>query len=294
MGSVTTIPVDSWTQAPSARDQECAQDALENGRVLLFPSLPFLLSDRERRFLSPDCSDGKSKNISFDPRTGAVNGSALAGEELRQLAAMMARFSGAAHALVTTLFPHYLSGLTLARTSYRPVAIDKRPTSYRKDDRRLHADAFPSQPNHGDRILRVFTNINPEGRPRVWHIGEPFPQFAAKFLGRTRRPIPGGAWLLYRLGITRALRSEYDALMLQLHDRAKGDTEYQAHAPQEEFAFPAGASWVAFTDQVLHAATAGQYALEQTFLVNVGAMRDPARAPLRILEGLTGRSLVAR
>ena len=42
-----------------------------------------------------------------------------------------------------------------------------------------------------------------------------------------------------------------------------------------------------------HAATRGQYQLEQTFLLPVGAMLDEQRSPLRILERLKGRSLMA-
>jgi hypothetical protein len=54
---------------------------------------------------------------------------------------------------------------------------------------------------------------------------------------------------------------------------------------------PAGSTWLAFTDQVSHAATAGQHQLEQTFLVPVEAMLEPDRAPLRILERLKARRL---
>ena len=40
-----------------------------------------------------------------------------------------------------------------------------------------------------------------------------------------------------------------------------------------------------------HAATAGQYQLEQTFLLPVEAMREPERSPLRVLEKLKRRRL---
>jgi hypothetical protein len=41
----------------------------------------------------------------------------------------------------------------------------------------------------------------------------------------------------------------------------------------------------------LHAALSGHCALEQTFHLPVDAMADPAKAPLRVLERLTGRAL---
>jgi hypothetical protein len=80
--------------------------------------------------------------------------------------------------------------------------------------------------------------------------------------------------------------------MLGLHDGAKRDDAYQAAAPQAEIVFPPGASWLVFTDQVLHAALGGRAALEQTFHLDVAAMAVPARAPLRVLERLSGRRLV--
>jgi hypothetical protein len=92
--------------------------------------------------------------------------------------------------------------------------------------------------------------------------------------------------------VTKSRRSAFDSLMLQLHDRMKADADYQVRAPQSRVDFPAGSTWVAFTDQVSHAAMAGQYQLEQTFLVPLGAMLDERQSPLRILERLKGRSLV--
>ena len=79
--------------------------------------------------------------------------------------------------------------------------------------------------------------------------------------------------------------------MLQLHDRMKADLHYQSTAEQTACAFQAGSTWMAFTDQVSHAAMAGQYALEQTFYLPVEYMADPSQAPLRILERLAGGEL---
>jgi hypothetical protein len=81
-------------------------------------------------------------------------------------------------------------------------------------------------------------------------------------------------------------------MMLQLHDRMKADASYQAETPQTAVEFPAGSTWIAFTDCVSHAAMAGQYQLEQTFLLPVEALRDPSRSPLRILEKIKRRPLV--
>ena len=105
-------------------------------------------------------------------------------------------------------------------------------------------------------------------------------------------PLPGVGALLAALRITKRVRTPYDALMLQLHDRMKQDTAFQEGSPQERVDLPAGSSWMTFTDQVSHAAMAGQYQFEQTFLVQVSAMLDETRSPLRLLERATGRRLV--
>ena len=85
---------------------------------------------------------------------------------------MIARFAADAAALVGALFPRYAPYLKRARTSYRPHSRHRPRVSWRKDDSRLHVDAFPSRPNRGERILRVFCNVNPRGEDRVWRVGE--------------------------------------------------------------------------------------------------------------------------
>ena len=144
----------------------------------------------------------------------------------------------------------------------------------------------------GRRILRLFTNVNPSEQPRSWRIGGEFGAAATRFAGAISPPVPGTAFLLRAFGVTKSRRSDYDALMLQLHDRMKSDAEYQASPPQSAFDFPSGSTWLAFTDEVSHAAMRGQYQLEQTFLLPVDAMVDESRSPLRILERLKGRRLV--
>src|SRR5207248_1074348 len=119
-----------------------------------------------------------------------------------------------------------------------------------------------------------------------------FGAVARRFQDRLSMPWPGTGPLLRAVGLTKSLRTDYDAIMLQLHDRMKQDPTYQLEAPQRAIDFPAGTTWMAFTDQVSHAATAGQYQLEQTFYLPVEAMLDEGASPLRILEGLMGQRLV--
>jgi hypothetical protein len=133
--------------------------------------------------------------------------------------------------------------------------------------------------------------VNPDGRPRTWRVGEDVAQVAVHFGESLSLPLPGVNAVLGALRITKATRTPYDALMLQLHDRMKQDQQWQERSPQERVDLPAGSTWLTFTDQVSHAAMAGQYQFEQTFLVPVSAMLNEARSPLRTLERLKGRRL---
>ena len=189
------------------------------------------------------------------------------------------------------LFPRYESSITQARTSFRPVEILGRATSWRKDDTRLHVDSSPSSPVQDKRILRIFCNVNPDGRGRYWRLGESFPSVAARYLPSLSPPAWGSSQFLRLCRITKSRRSAYDHFMLQLHDRMKADSDYQSGANQSTYDFPAGSTWIAFTDQVSHAAMTGQHLFEQTFYLPVASMMDPSRSPLRVLERLTGQTL---
>ena len=274
----------------TARDRSVAQDALESGTIAYLPRLGFEIG-AGARFLSERWSDGQSKNISLRAGATQVRGAAGSAADLAELAVLLEGFAQHSETLVGALLPGYAGQMRRAGTSLRPFEITSRRSTWRKDDTRLHVDSFPSNPTGGVRLLRVFCNVNPHGVSRVWRIGEPFAHFAHRFHGRVRRPRPWLAGALHALGVTKQKRSPYDHLMLQLHDRAKADAAYQREAPQQEFAFPAGATWMVFTDQVLHAAMSGQHAFEQTFLVSPAALADAERSPLRVLERLTGTRL---
>jgi hypothetical protein len=152
-------------------------------------------------------------------------------------------------------------------------------------------DAFPSRPNHGERILRVFANLNPQGQPRIWRVGEPFEDIARRFLPRASRYRPWQARMLQALRVTKSLRSHYDHLMLQLHDGMKADLDYQRHSPQQAVPFAAGSVWVCFSDQASHAVVSGQFMMEQTFHLPPAAQYDPEAHPLAILSHLVGHRL---
>ena len=165
--------------------------------------------------------------------------------------------------------------------------------SWRKDDSRLHVDAFPSRPNHGERILRVFSNVSPSEPIACGASASRSRRWRSTLLPRIRRAAPRRGALLSALHVTKGRRSAYDHLMLGLHDRAKADLAYQRDCAQQVVRFAPGTTWLCFSDQVMHAAVSGQYMLEQTIHLPLAALYEPARSPLAILERLTGRALLA-
>ncbi len=290
---IEPLSIDAWNPVLDVVAQDAATDALESGKVLYLPRLGFEISSAERRFLSTQWSDGKSKNIYLRGRERALRGAVGSEQEQAALSAMIERFGRQAQQLVAALFPYYLPHLQFGNTSFRPFEIEGRPPkSFRKDDTRLHPDAFPSNPTGGARLLRVFTNVNPQGRPRVWRVGEPFADMAARIMPRARRQLPGEAALLQALHVTKKRRSEFDHYMLELHDRTKSDLDYQRDMPQQRVEFPPGSSWIVFSDQVLHAVLSGSMMMEQTWMLPLAGLRHPERAPLRVLESMVGRALV--
>jgi len=285
---VRTYDDRSWGGDGPTRSVE---SVVEAGKVLAFPRLAFVLDESERRFLDPRWADIKAKNVSVRWPSGELRGAVGTADELQALRAMILRFAEQSEALALRLFPHYRGHLRRGNTSFRPTDVAGRVRSWRQDDTRLHVDAFPSNPMRGTRLLRVFSNVNPNGEPRRWRVGEPFEAHAQRYLGAIGRPLPGSAWLMLKAGITKRRRTEYDHVMLQLHDRAKADLGFQRDGPQARVDFAPGTTWVVYSDQVLHAAMGGQHMLEQTFLLDVEHLRRPETSPLRTLERLLHRPL---
>jgi hypothetical protein len=285
---VREFPDTRWDDDGPTRGVEAV---VEDGAVLSFPQLPFVFSEAERRFLDERWGDGRAKNISVRWPGGELRGAAGSAADLDELRAMIVRYAEQSEAFALRLFPHYRGHLRRGNTSFRPADVSGRETSWRKDDTRLHVDAFPSNPMQGTRLLRVFCNVNPDGRPRQWRVGELFAAHARRYLASFTRPLPGAAWLMQTTGITKRRRTEYDHVMLQLHDHAKADLDFQRRSPQADVDFAPGTTWVVYSDQVLHAAMGGQHMMEQTFYLDVEHLQRPETSPLRTLERLLHRPL---
>lgn len=267
------------TQEIEQIDQPKSISLLEEGKVLFFPE--YFFSNIDSSLMSEAILDGSRKNISYDSQRKTlsaykkeVNG---LDHKLRQ---MMQGYADFSYQLIHTVLPSYLPHLRWGRTSFRPAQINGRVSSKRKDDTRLHVDSFSASPVNGLRILRVFCNVNPDNEPRVWNLGEPFPQVVARFAPQIASYSKLKAHLLKWTKTTKSLRSAYDHYMLHLHDSMKLDDAYQAQVNKIRVDFPAQSTWIVFTDHVSHAALSGQHLLEQTFYLPVESMANPECSPL--------------
>jgi hypothetical protein len=294
---ITTFTANTWEDftnlCPEDSVRQEAIEALENGQVIYFPHLSFQLEEKEKALLTPDIVPAKkSKNISYNPNNQQLKALEETNPNLPALKTFMHRYAMFSESMIHQLFPHYKSSIIMARTSFRPVEIAGRQApSYRKDDTRLHVDAFPSSPNQGRRLLRVFSNINPEGKPRVWRLGDSFESVVEYFKPQLKKTPAVYRHLLKHLKITKGFRTEYDTLMLMLHDTMKADLDYQKKVKQQSVDFAAGGSWIVYTDQASHAATSGQFCCEQTFMLPVEGMKNPAKSPLRVMEQIWNKKL---
>ena len=127
MSAIITLDLDAWRPALDDAERERISRALEEGCVIRLPRVGFVLTESERRFLSPAWSDGHAKNISLDG--GRLKGASGSPEDRAELAAMIARFAASAADLVTALFPRYAPYVKRARSSYRPQGAVGREVS---------------------------------------------------------------------------------------------------------------------------------------------------------------------
>lgn len=269
---------------------------LESGSILYIPDLGFPIKDEERTFFDDDFLHLSSKNVSYDPTTRVVRGlkskHPATDTEKVTLGEMMARYARFGEELFADLLGEYAERLTTARTSFRPVEIHGRESrTAGSNDTLLHVDSFSSRPLANQRILRIFTNVNPEGQARIWKVGEPFEDVAKRFVPQLKEPPLGQRAALRLLRVTKSYRTLYDHYMLRLQTKMKADAAYQRSVSQTQVEFPAGSTWICFTDQVSHAALAGRHVLEQTYYLPVERMERAERSPLRVLESMLDRRL---
>jgi hypothetical protein len=282
--------------------REAEYQRLELGDILYFPVSPPLLSEQDRAFLVTQRQMDASyhKNVSYRPAQDRLRGVDQDDPTKRALFHQIMRgYSQRSIAFMTTFLNHYAAGWKIDFASFRPVEEAGRRLSLHSRNDLLHFDNFPSRPSHGDRLLRFFTNINPE-RPRVWITTDHFESLAGHFaqrIGLYRKPGPVEKLkhLTTRaaasLGLPVVNRPPYDQFMLKFHHAMKEDADFQTSCRKDRWEFAAGSSWIVFTDGASHACLSGQYMLEQTFIVRRSNLVCPEKAPISILEKLAGHRL---
>ena len=309
--SLITIQRFSESGASSGQGSEaeagrwyCQQ--LEEGHMLFFPQPPFELPEDEREFLlsQRQVGAGYHKNIAYRPNQDRITGLAKRSEEeVERLRRIMRAYSQRVTRFLAALLPPYARSWRLDYASFRPQEEQGRNVRLRARNDLLHVDAFPTRPTRGDRILRVFTNINPT-QPRCWVTSDTTEVLVKRFAGSPGLPLPArprkSAWQQARrwifqqaraAGLPMTVRSPYDEFMLRFHHYLKENHEFQATCAKQTWEFPPHSTWIVFTDMVTHAALSGQYALEQTFIVSRDALVLPEKAPISVLEKLVGAPL---
>lgn len=273
---------------------------LEAGNILYFAATPFAISPEDREVLlgQKQSSAAFHKNVAYRPAEDRVTGlDKSESAEAERLRGILQSYSRNAEKFLGELLPPYAGKWKLDYASYRPIEEKGRPARLHARNDLPHVDAFPTRPTNGDRILRLFTNINPTEN-RVWITAPPFAEIAPYFVNKVGLPAPGssgiGAALRQvgrRLGLPGARRSPYDQFMHECHNAMKEDAEFQQTAAKQQWEFPPNSTWIVLTDCVSHAVLSGQHALEQTFIISRTAMVKPELAPVAILERLAGYSI---
>ena len=292
-GAVSDAQAQSW----------CAQ--LESGDILYFPETPIPIPPEDLAFLLglQQAESSLHKNIAYKPNSdelGGVNTKTHVAAEAR-LQSIMRQYSKNVVAFLTGFLSPYQARWQLDYASFRPYEEAGRDLPLRKRNDLLHTDAFPTRPTHGARILRFFNNIHPS-RTRDWVVGDSFATIVRQFAPAEIAPSPDSGLSRVAKGVGRAMglgaalpsikRSPYDDFMLRFHNFLKENARFQAECAKYPWQFPAGSSWMVYTDTVPHAVLAGQYALEQTLLVKPEALVAPESSPLKVLEEIAGTALV--
>lgn len=307
MGLIT-IPLESLKkgQTPSPEQARAWCTQLEAGDILYFPQTPISLEQDDVKFLLGQQQTDSSlhKNIAYKPKIDTLSGVDTKTADtaaVARLQGIMRQYSKSVAEFLTGFLSPYQANWQLDYASFRPQEEEGRDLALRKRNDLLHTDAFPTRPTYGARILRFFNNIHPT-RTRDWVVGDPFAQIVRQFAPAQIAPRPdtalsnAGKSFGRAIGLGAAIpsikRSPYDDFMMRFHNFLKENAAFQAECVKYPWQFPSGSSWMVYTDTVPHAVLAGQYALEQTFLVQPEALVAPEVSPLKVLEEIAGERLI--
>jgi 3-deoxy-D-manno-oct-2-ulosonic acid (Kdo) hydroxylase len=279
---------------------EIACQFLEKGGIIYFPETPFSLAKADREFLlsQKQHSADYFKNIAYRPAQDKVTGmDRISAEELEQMRAIMADFHHQVYAFLEHFLAPYAQHWKPDFATFRPIEEKGRKMRLRARNDLLHVDSFPTRPIYGDRILRTFLNINPS-QNRLWQTSETCEALIKTFRNDVAPPMPFDQKQASRdslltsmtkmLGLKRSGSSSYDDWMMKFHNFLKENEEFQKTCRKDRWEFPPNSTWLVFTDMVSHSVLAGQFALEQTFIISKEDLVLPQKAPYNILKQVYG------
>lgn len=309
MGLIDAKEYSAVGWALPAEAEACARrycERLEEGDILFFAEAPFALEEQDRAFLLQARQSGSAhhKNISYKPAHDRINGLTRGSADETKMRGVMRAYSQSVSQFVDRFLLPYAGRWRLDFASFRSIEEEGRNLPQSKRNDLLHVDAFPTRPSNGDRILRVFTNLNPD-QSRVWLTSDPFdrlvknygdPASFGRVAARSRSPwramVRRAAHAARAAGVSIAGRAPYDEFMLGFHHYLKGNQDFQRNCAKSKWEFPPGSTWLVYTDLVPHAVLSGRFALEQTFFISRSAMLIPEKAPYRVLQEITGVPVV--
>ena len=273
---------------------------LEAGDILYFPSSPPLVTDEERTFLVTQRQiDGSLyKNISYgQPKIDSgVSSEGRGPIEAGHQISVPSR-AGQLHSWHHFSSIMHQPGRSTTQVSGRSRSKVGKPSLHSRNDL-LHFDSFPTRPSHGDRLLRIFVNINPD-RSRIWLTSDHFEALAGRFADKVGLTEPPPARDLETSGgEARRLdgtAGDRPAPLRRLHAQDSSHHERRrrisGELPQGSLGVSRRLGLIVFTDGTSHACLSGQYMLEHTFIVRRSGLTCPDLAPISILERIAGYPL---
>ncbi|MBM4070921.1 MAG: hypothetical protein FJ271_18525 [Planctomycetes bacterium] len=295
------VDLETYSGHPHTDAKASLTARLECGEVVYFSSCPFdLFSQDDLEFLVQQKSGGGfHKNISYDPNHGRTSGYlTFSRQQRRRLRGLLKGFSERATAWLAGLLPRYAQSWRLDRVHYRPEEEATRILRDTARDELLHVDAFPTRPSRGDRILRLFVNLN-DCEPRTWVTSETFSFLLERFGRQAGLPHEVEATWPRRLrhgllGLVQPhyrRRTIYDSFMLRFHHFLKNHQGFQDRGARKFHSFAPGSAWLVFSDGLAHGELRGQFALDHSYFIASETLELPELAPASLLEKACGLSV---
>lgn len=165
MALVTIPPQPGDLDDPEAQARAWCR-RLEGGDILYFPQTPIHIQPKDLSFLLGQQQTGSKlhKNIAYKPSLDSVTGldAGTAGaEELKQLQAIMRKYSQDVTRFLTAFLSPYKGRWQLDYASFRPQEELGRDLPLRRRNDLLHTDAFPTRPTRERASCASSTTLTP-------------------------------------------------------------------------------------------------------------------------------------